>query len=93
MTRLFRTEDEARAALKEFMDRMPGKGITYSGIWSDGHEILCKTYEQAEGVADVLSMIFFDSSSDVHTGYYDPKEDCQSGEIDDHTGWYYVNFD
>ena len=60
------------------------------GYWTDGEEILCKTAEAAEHLADFLEDIGFDC---VHTGYYDPEEDRRNNEIDDHTGWYYVNID
>ena len=60
------------------------------GYWTDGEEILCKTEEAAEYLADFLEDIGFDY---VHTGYYDPEEDKRNNEVDDHTGWYYVTVD
>jgi len=63
----------------------------YHGIWSDGSEILCPTEHQADVIADFIdAMIGYPIS---HTGYYDPKEDERSGEVDDHTGYWYVDWD
>jgi hypothetical protein len=30
---------------------------------------------------------------DIHTGYYNPEDDEHSNEVDDHTGWWYVDYD
>lgn len=30
---------------------------------------------------------------DLHTGYYDPKEDKKNNEEDRYTGWWYVSAD
>ena len=53
-------------------------------------EILCDTEAMAEGVADLLEALGF---SYVRTGYYDPVEDERNGEVDDYTGWWYVDWD
>lgn len=64
------------------------------GFWSDGTEILCPTEEECEIVADFLRDALNEYGDiDVHTGYYDPFEDAKSGEQDDHTGFYYIDFD
>jgi hypothetical protein len=60
------------------------------GYWTDGEEILCKTEEQAEVLADFFEDIGFDY---VHTGYYDPTEDERNNEVNDHTGYWYVSVD
>lgn len=60
------------------------------GFWTDGEEILCKTEEQAEVIADFLEDVGFDY---VNTGYYDPIEDERNGEVDRYTGWWYVSID
>lgn len=62
-----------------------------SRFWYDGENILCKTEDEAETIANFIDDIIGDSCT--HTGYYDPKEDERSGEVDDHTGYYYVDFD
>lgn len=58
--------------------------------WTDGEEILCKSENAAEHLANFLEDIGFDM---VHTGYYDPEEDQKNNEVNDHTGWYYVSID
>lgn len=60
------------------------------GFWTDGEEILCRTENQAESIADFLEDMGFDY---VQTGYYDPIIDERNNEIDDHTGYWYVSID
>lgn len=60
-------------------------------LWTDGTEILCRTEALADMIADGLDKIA--GTPESHTGYYDPFEDARSGETDDHTGWYYIDFD
>ena len=60
------------------------------GIWSNGCEILCKTEAQAEAIADLLEDCGCDC---VLTGYYDPEEDKRNNQIDEYTGYYYVNIE
>lgn len=55
-----------------------------------GNELLCKTEEQAEVIADFFEDLGFDY---VRTGYYDPVEDAKENCVDECTGWYYVDFD
>ena len=58
------------------------------GFWTDGEEILCKTEDQAETIANFLEDLGFDS---LNTGYYDPIEDEREGCVDDYTGYWYIN--
>ena len=60
------------------------------GYWTDGEEILCKTEEAAEHLADFLEDLGFEY---VKTGYYDPEEDQRNNEVDERTGWYYISVD
>ena len=64
-------------------------------IWSNGSEILCKTEDVADALADMLECMYEAQGEDilVNTGYYDPVEDERSGETDRYTGWWYVNID
>ena len=57
-------------------------------MWFDGEEILCETEQMAEHLADFFDMIY--RGQTVTTGYYDPEEDKHNGEVNNHTGWYYV---
>lgn len=59
------------------------------GIWTDGDEILCKTEDKADAIADLLDAL----GVDAHTGYYDPKEDAKEGRTFETTGFYYVDCD
>lgn len=56
-------------------------------FWTDGNEILCKSEEDANIVADFLNDLGFE---DIRTGYYDPEEDKRNNECDENTGYYYI---
>ena len=56
--------------------------------WCDGENILCKTYEDAQKVADYIDEKAGRAIS--ATGFYDPEEDKRMGCVDKYTGWYYV---
>lgn len=60
-------------------------------LWSDGSQIMCRTEALADQIANALETI--SGEHEAHTGYYDPFEDARSGETDNHTGWWYVDFD
>lgn len=62
-------------------------------MWSDGDEILCRTEDVANALADMFEQMYQSSGNDVviNTGYYNPEEDKRSGETDRYTGWWYVN--
>ena len=75
--------------LRAALVKTESKGLTKHGIHFVGDELLCRTETQAEGIADLFEDLGF---PDVVTGYYDPKEDKQNYEVDEYTGWYYVNW-
>ena len=62
-------------------------------VWyyADADEILCRTEELADMIANILDRISGDPIA--HTGYYDPEEDKKDNCVDDRTGWWYVDFD
>lgn len=64
-------------------------------IWSCGDEILCKTENAADTLADLLECLYRAQGEEmiVITGYYDPVEDARHNETDRHTGWWYVYID
>jgi hypothetical protein len=60
-------------------------------VWSDGDEILCRTQDGANAIADLLYQLYQihnSQSVEITIGYYDPKED--KGREDRYTGWYYI---
>jgi len=57
------------------------------GFWSDGDQILCPTKIHADIVADFLEALGFGC---LNSGYYDPAEDELNGEVDEYTGYWYV---
>ena len=67
------------------------KHMIIPDVWTDGTEILCRTEELADAIANALDAIA--GSPESHVGFYDPYDDAESGEVDDHTGWWYVDFD
>lgn len=65
----------------------------YKGCLPEGVELryedvlLCNDEKATNAFADFLEGQGFD----VTTGYYDPKEDEESGLVDSCTGWYYID--
>ena len=64
-------------------------------VWSSGYEILCRTEEGADALADMFETLYAEQGEEVliNTGYYDPVEDERNNEVDSFTGWWYVNID
>lgn len=60
-------------------------------IATDGDILLFKYETDCETIADALDDHVF-GSHECHTGYYDPEEDRRNDEIDEHTGWYYIDW-
>ena len=84
--------DEFSQRFEKVWDIMAELPRTPGGrFWCDGSEILCRNEDEADAVANFIDAIIGDSVT--HTGYYDPAEDERSGEVDDHTGYYYIDFD
>lgn len=61
-------------------------------IATNEDELLFHYETDCERFADALDEHVF-GSRECHTGYYDPYEDARSGETDENTGWYYINWD
>lgn len=82
-------------AFDEYVRHLPTTPITEHGrknpVWTDGSEILCESEVLAKTIADMLDYITGECESHYH--YYDPEEDERGGCVDDHTGWWYVDFD
>ena len=78
---------------KEIANRL--RDYSEGNIWSTCDEILCKTEEVADALADMFECLYGAQGEEilVNTGYYDPIEDKRNGELDRFTGWWYVNVD
>lgn len=73
----------------KMLDYLPDEPTENCDFWSDGDKILSKRQEAVNALAD-----FLDSNGYVAiTGYYDPKEDKLSKNVDKYTGFYYVTVD
>ena len=84
----------------KFVEHLPSEedwyedlGCNSIDVWyyGDNDEILCRTEELAEMIADILESISGERMA--HTGYYDPEEDEKDDCVDGRTGWYYVDWD
>ena len=66
----------------EFVSHLPTEPSDQRNVWynENGDEILCRTEEIAEMIADILDGITGEKT--MHTGYYDP-EDEQSPETEE----------
>lgn len=76
---------------EEIIDRL--RDYSEGNIQSSGDEILCKTEEVADALADMFECLYRAQDEEilVNTGYYDPVEDERNLEVDRYTGWWYVN--
>lgn len=64
------------------------------GFWSNGDLILCPSEYDCETVASFLEDVLREVSSVIiKTGYFDPFDDIRSGEQDDLTGFWYIDFE
>jgi len=89
-------ETETYDLWQKIIDKLPSsppaKGLEDEcPVWTDGTEILCRSEWLAYTIANILDNIA--GYRYTHYHYYDPEEDERSGEVDDHTGWWYVDFD
>ena len=84
-------QDEAFAKIYDLVCLLPNE--PGSKVWypQDGEEILCKTEQIAEGIADLFDALYGEPT--VNTGFYDPEEDKRNGEVNDRTGYYYVTIE
>ena len=64
-------------------------------IWSNGREILCKTKDIAEALADMLKRIYkvYGIEIFINIGYYEPVKDENNGEINKYSDWWYISID
>lgn len=87
------TKNSSKEWFEMFIERLSNDPI--GDMWTDGSEILCKTEKIADDVADLIEHLYCLQDEEVWlcTGYYDPEEDAISGEVDNHTGWWYVDID
>ena len=68
-------------------DSLPARPGEKDCLWYDGgDDILCRTEDHANAVADWLDGHGYEAV----TGYFDPAEDDRDNCRDDLTGWYYV---
>ena len=84
--------------IEEFMAQLPtnppDKGLEEDcPIWVKGDTIMCRSEWLAETICNIIERLCGDATPIGHTGYYDPEEDERNNEVDEMTGWYYVDFD
>ena len=81
----------------DWFQEIANRLMDYSGgtVWSNGCEILCKTEDGADALADMFETLYATQGEDIliNTGHYDPEEDERNNEVDSFTGWWYVNID
>lgn len=68
-------------------DSLPDHPVYGDDFWYDGgDDILCRTEEHANALADWLD----EHGYDAVTGYFDPADDEKENCVDHLTGWWYV---
>ena len=91
--------NKQKEVLNKIIEMLPHEPRSYDvaddpGFWTDGTQVLCPSETDAEIVAEFIRDVLSEYENiDVHTGYYDPFEDARNGEQDEHTGFWYVDFD
>ena len=80
-----RIHTEVCLFIEQILPETPTEGWAF---WTDGTEILTKSEVHASLLAHVI-----DSFADGHYAYYDPQEDARENAIDEHTGYWYVDWD
>ena len=84
----------------EFVKHLPTEEDLYKDLghnsidvwyYEDADEILCRTEELADMIANIIEGI--SGEHEAHIGYYDPEEDKKYDCVDGRTGWYYVDYD
>lgn len=78
---------------KQIVEGLPSEPTR--SIWSDGNYILCRTESMANAIADLLDSLYatLGQNASSVTGFFEPKDDLHSGEVDALTGWWYVDID
>lgn len=78
--------------MKVIMNSLPKKP---NDIWTDGSEILVKSEDAADNIADTIELLYLAQGEDicVCTGYFDPDEDKRNDEVNECTEFYYVRVD
>ena len=86
--------------LSAILDMLPREPRSYDtnddpGFWTNEEEILCPSEAECEIIAAFIEDVFaeYPERPIIQTGYYDPYEDANNGEIDDYTGFYYIRFE
>lgn len=84
---------------KSIIAKLPRQPRSYNtkenpGFWTNGEEILCPSEMEMQIVCSFLEDIFgTEENYNLITGWYDPFEDAESGEIDDCTGFNYIRLE
>ena len=86
-------EDNSNEWFEILMERLLSE--PRGDIWTSGEEILCRTEEIADDIADFIERLYRSQDEEVFlkTGFYDPEEDVRMGEADELTGWWYVDIE
>ena len=80
-----RIKTEVNLFIDAILPQSPTEGWAF---WTDGTEILTKSEVHASLIAHVI-----DSFAEGRYHYYDPVEDARDNSIDDHTGYWCVDWD
>ena len=86
-------EDNLKEWFEIIVERLPSE--PKGDMWASGGEILCRTEEIADDIADFIERLYYSHGEEVfvNTGCYDPEEDVRMGEADELTGWWYVDIE
>lgn len=88
----WKKEDEPVNFFEIIKSLLPDYESSYDDFWTDSSEIMVRTEEEANVLADFIESLYrIDHREvDILTGCFDNREDIRNGEVDQYTGWWYV---
>ena len=71
------------------------ESLAKAGFWTNGDFILCPTEDEQDVMLAFLETMILELQEDYSllSGYYDSDEDQRNNEVDDCTGFYYVDIE
>lgn len=88
----WKKEDEPVNFFEIIKSLLPDYESSYDDFWTDSSEIMVRTEEEANVLADFIESLYRvdHREVDILTGCFDNREDIRNGEVDQYTGWWYV---
>lgn len=89
----YQEECETTDLFSEILKALPKTPGECSDYWTNKDIILCSSEEKMCALISFLTDLYSIRNINILTGYYDPDEDEKSGEVDECTGFWYVDIE